>query len=356
MRTWIAVLSLSLIASASAFAQVREPSGASATAQPQLPSAVSSPASATPEKAPTTSMPLEAAPPLADQSEPNLKHGAASLSKISTYLIQDAPLPDDYVMGKSSAPIVIVEYASMSCPHCAHFSNTVLPQLQKDFIDTGKVRYILRQFPLNEPALKAAMLLDCVGEQNKSKYFLFAKVLFESQNKWAFDNNYLSNLETIATVGGLSKEQFDHCVNNTDREMKILKTKKLAADEVKVPHTPYIFIAGEPYEGDRTPEAISDSDDKLPTLETLQRRIDEAKHQAGIDAGKEGTAGDQGKGMGQAMAYATELMAGILVGGFAGYWLDRWLGTSPVFLIVLFFLGAAAGFRNILRNAGKNDE
>lgn len=194
--------------------------------------------------------------------EPNLRLPKDSGGKSQSALIKDAPLPDDFVMGKPDAPVVLVEYASMSCPHCAHFSTTVLPELEKQYIQTGKIRYILRQFPLNEPALKAAMLLDCVGESNKDKYFVFAKVLFDAQNKWAYDSNFMAGLETIATVGGLSHEQFQNCVTPTDREMKLLKQKKVAEEQVKVPHTPYIFIAGEAYEGDRGFEAISKFIDK----------------------------------------------------------------------------------------------
>jgi protein-disulfide isomerase len=152
---------------------------------------------------------------------------------------------------------VLVEYASMTCPHCAHFHSSVLPTLQKKYIDTGKMRYVLRQFPLNEPALKAAMLLYCVGEQNPDKYYVFAKVLFDAQNKWAFDSNYMAGLETIATVGGLSKEQFLNCTVNTERETAALKRKKESADELKIPHTPFIYIGGEAFDGERTPEAIS---------------------------------------------------------------------------------------------------
>jgi protein-disulfide isomerase len=151
----------------------------------------------------------------------------------------------------------MIEYASLSCPHCAHFSNTVLPELKTKYIDTGAVRYILRQFPLNEPALKGAELLDCVGQQDKDKYYVFAKVLFDAQSKWAFDNNYMQGLETIATVGGLSKEQFQACTTNTDRQMKILEAKKKANEELKVPHTPYIFVGNEVYAGERSVEAMS---------------------------------------------------------------------------------------------------
>jgi protein-disulfide isomerase len=195
--------------------------------------------------------------PATDFKEPNLRGIPGSGGKITSTLITTAPLASDYVMGKPDAPLVMVEYASLSCPHCAHFSNSVLPELEKRYIKTGKMRYILRQFPLNEPALKGAMLLYCVGDQNHAKYYTFAKVLFDAQEKWAFDGNYLSGLETIAAVGGVTKSQFNNCLDSTDREMAVLRDKKLANDELKIPHTPYMYIGGEVYDGDRSIEKIS---------------------------------------------------------------------------------------------------
>jgi len=201
-------------------------------------------------------------------TEPNLKKPKDSGGISTSSQVLDAPLSDDMVKGKADAPLLMIEYASMSCPHCAHFSTTVMPQIEKTYIETGKMRYILRQFPLNEPALKAAELLDCVGEQSMEKYFVFAKVLFDAQSKWAYDSNFLAGLETIATVGGLSKEQFQNCITPTDREMKVLKKKKEAEESVKVPHTPYIIIGNEIYEGDRSFEATSKFiDKKLAELE-----------------------------------------------------------------------------------------
>ena len=126
--------------------------------------------------------------------EPNMRLPKDSGGFSNSELITKAPLENDFTLGDPKAPLVMVEYVSMTCPHCAHFSTTVLPALQKKYIDTGKMKYILRQFPLNEPALKATMLLYCVGEQSPEKYFVFAKVLFEAQNKWAFDSNYMSGL------------------------------------------------------------------------------------------------------------------------------------------------------------------
>lgn len=187
----------------------------------------------------------------------NMKLTKDTGGKSTSSMIANAPLGSDYVMGKKGAPIVMVEYASLSCPHCAHFSSSVLPELQKNYIETGKVLYVLRQYPLNEPALKGAMLLDCVGEQDPDKYYVFAKVLFDAQSKWAFDGNFLSGLETIATVGGLTKEQFRGCVNNTDREMKLLKQKKTAEDELQIPYTPYIYIDGEVFDGERDITSVS---------------------------------------------------------------------------------------------------
>lgn len=205
--------------------------------------------------APVQQMPTVPAP--ADASEPDMKllRDSGGVSKSS--LIRRAPLSDDFVLGNRQAPLVIVEYASMSCPHCAHFSSTVLPELEKKYIQTGKAMYILRQFPLNEPALKAAMLLECVGNQSSDKYYVFARVIFDAQNKWAFDGNFLSGLETIAAVGGISRDQFRNCVNNTEREIRVLKIKKAATEELKIPHTPYFFIGDEIYVGDRSVEAMS---------------------------------------------------------------------------------------------------
>ena len=199
---------------------------------------------------------IRAAAPVERSSEPDMKVLAGSGGKVTDSVITDAPLMGDFVMGKDTAPVVIIEYASLSCPHCAHFSNAVLPEIEKNYIKTGKVRYILRQFPLNEAALKGAMLLDCVGSQDEKKYYTFARVLFDAQSKWAFDTNFMAGLETIAAVGGLTHDQFNSCVNNTDRETRLLKAKKSAMDDLKIPHTPYIYIGDEVYEGERTPEKM----------------------------------------------------------------------------------------------------
>jgi protein-disulfide isomerase len=177
--------------------------------------------------------------------------------KSASPIVTGAPLSTDFVMGDPKAPIVMIDYVSMTCPHCAHLTNAVMPEIEKKYVQTGKVAYVLRQFPINPPALQAALLLDCVGVQDTNKYYTFARVLFDAQDKWAFDANYAEGLATIANVGGVSREEFNACVSDTDREVKILKQKKDAIDELQIPHTPYIFIDGEVFEGDRTVEGIS---------------------------------------------------------------------------------------------------
>lgn len=181
----------------------------------------------------------------------------APKGKSENPLITNAPLATDFVLGKKDAPVIIVEYASLSCPHCASFSNSTLPEIQKKYIDSGKVAYILRQFPLNEPAFKGAMLVDCVGAKDSAKYYLFSKVLFDAQSKWAFDGDWGNGLETIARVGGVSKDEFQACIFDKELEKRLLEEKKQAADSLKIPHTPFFYINSEVYNGSHSIEDFS---------------------------------------------------------------------------------------------------
>ena len=128
--------------------------------------------------------------------------------------------PSDIYMGDVNALVTIVEYSSLSCPHCQHFHQKVLPELEKEFITTGKVKLILRHFPLNAPALKASEVVECSGSNggNGGSRANFIKVLFELQEKWAFTEDYLKNLKQIALTGGMDSAAFESCVNNKDLE------------------------------------------------------------------------------------------------------------------------------------------
>lgn len=170
----------------------------------------------------------------------------------------EAPAPDkaslldiiegDHVMGDPEAKVTIIEYASLSCPHCAHFHKDTFPELKKKYIDTGKVTFIFRNFPFNEPALRGAMLADCAGD---AKYFTYLKVLFNSQENWAFGGDLKQNLRTIANVGGMSNEDFDKCMANKDLENRLIAGVSWASKELGVNSTPTFFINGEKVEAAR---------------------------------------------------------------------------------------------------------
>jgi protein-disulfide isomerase len=164
-----------------------------------------------------------------------------------------APSPDapifgkqsgDIVLGKETAPVTIIEYASLSCSHCAHFFTETLPTIQKAYIDSGKVKLVYRHFPLNAAALRAAQLVDCV---DKNKQHSFLKVLYELQPKWAFDANFVNNLKQIANVGGIDSAAFDSCLANKNSETRILTNHQKATEEAKIQATPTLFINGKLY-------------------------------------------------------------------------------------------------------------
>lgn len=165
---------------------------------------------------------------------------------VDSPVLQQQPL--DHVMGNNNAPITIIEYASLSCSHCGDFHRKTLPLLKERYIDTGKARLILRNFPTNDPALKGALLLNCLEPE---KYYTFAKVLFELQEKWAFDQNFLQNLQQIASVGGVSAEKFSGCMANVSLEKQVLEIRKEAGEALQIRSTPTFFINGHRFEGAR---------------------------------------------------------------------------------------------------------
>ena len=169
--------------------------------------------------------------------------------------------PSDIFLGDVNALVTIVEYSSLSCPHCQHFHQKVLPDLEKEFITTGKVKLILRHFPLNAPALKAAELVECSGgtSGNGASRANFIKVLFDSQEKWAFTEDYVKNLKQIALVGGVDSAAFDSCMNNKDLEAKLLNSRQEAGEKLHITSTPSFFVNGEPLKGAPTMENLRDA-------------------------------------------------------------------------------------------------
>lgn len=164
------------------------------------------------------------------------------------------PADMDIVTGKDSAPVVLVEYASLSCPHCAHFFTTVLPELTTKYIDTGKVKLVYRHYPLNDPALKAAELVQCAEPDRRHT---FVKVLFTTQMKWAYDASYRDSLSNIAALGGMDRLKFESCMNDKSIEKSVLSVAKEASDDYKINSTPSFFINNKPYKDNHDVASMS---------------------------------------------------------------------------------------------------
>jgi len=164
------------------------------------------------------------------------------------------PQADDNILGDPAAPVTLVEYASLSCPHCAAFAGEVVPKLDEKYIKTGKLKYIYRHFPLNAPALKAAVLADCVPRE---EHYTYIQVLFDTQKKWAFTLDYVNDLKNIAALGGMAEADFDACMANKKLDENIAANRLKAEKELKITSTPTIFIDGKLIDGDRDFAALS---------------------------------------------------------------------------------------------------
>jgi len=156
-------------------------------------------------------------------------------------------------LGKADAPVTIVEYASMTCPHCAHFHDKTLPDLKTKYIDTGKARLILREFPFDPRAEAGFMLARCSNEN----YFPMVDVLFKQQQSWASAENARDALLQISKLAGFSQEKFEACLTDQKLLDDIRAVRNRGAEEFKVDSTPTFFINGKQYKGALSIEEVS---------------------------------------------------------------------------------------------------
>lgn len=147
----------------------------------------------------------------------------------------------DRTLGDSAAPVTIVEYSSLGCPHCAAFNDQTLPQIKKDYIDTGKVRLVFKDYPLGTTALAAALIARCV---DPSRYFGFIDVLFRSQATWAASAKPLDDLKQMSRFAGLSDADFNACLENKALLQSIQAGAAQAQKEAGVNSTPTFFVNG----------------------------------------------------------------------------------------------------------------
>jgi protein-disulfide isomerase len=157
-------------------------------------------------------------------------------------LQQPGPL-GDMALGADNAPVTIIEYASMTCGHCADFHNKTFPKLKERFIDTGKVRFIFREFPLDPLAAGAFMLARCAGKDDKDKYFALVETLFHQQREWVVQRP-LDPLKAIAKQAGFSEQSFEQCLANQQVLNGVEQVRQRAAEKLGVNSTPTFFING----------------------------------------------------------------------------------------------------------------
>jgi protein-disulfide isomerase len=169
-----------------------------------------------------------------------MAQGAADVAK-------PVSLPD-MALGSANAPVTIIEFASMTCPHCAHFNETVFPKIKSEYIDTGKVRYIFREFPLDDIALAASATARCVAGNDAPKYFVLVDTLFKTQNDLM--SAPLATINRIGKQAGVSEQAIKACVDDDPSiRKKIVDDLKYAHEVLKVGSTPTFFINGDVIKG-----------------------------------------------------------------------------------------------------------
>jgi protein-disulfide isomerase len=173
----------------------------------------------------------------------SLSRPAAAQTVSSSELLAPGPLPEQ-VLGSAEAPVTIVEYASMTCGHCATFHEKTYPEIKKRYVDTGKVRFIFREFPLDPLAAAGFMLARCAGE---GKYFPMIETLFSQQRQWAVQKP-IPPLMAIAKQAGFTEDSFNTCLKDQKLLDDIEKVRERAV-KFGVNSTPTFFINGKKISG-----------------------------------------------------------------------------------------------------------
>jgi len=172
---------------------------------------------------------------------------ADAMAQSASDVAKPQSLPD-MALGPATSPVTITEYASMTCGHCANFNETVFPKIKSEFIDTGKIRYVFREFPLDIKAAAGSMLARCIANGDSGKYFAVIDMLFKQQNDWVMKNT----AETLTRIGkqaGLSQQAVETCLKDQALLDKIAADQKFASEVLKVNSTPTFFINGEMIKG-----------------------------------------------------------------------------------------------------------
>jgi protein-disulfide isomerase len=159
------------------------------------------------------------------------------------------PTVGERVLGDPEAPVTIIEYSSLTCPHCAAFHTGTLPEIKERFIDTGQAKIVYRDFPLDQNALNAAVIAHCAGDD---RYFAFLEAMFASQERWARSSDPRESLLQLAGLGGMPREQAEACLADDAMLDAVLQSRLDGQAEYSVSSTPTFVINGEVVSGNRS--------------------------------------------------------------------------------------------------------
>src|SRR5450631_2658429 len=173
---------------------------------------------------------------------------ADAMAQSASDVSKPVSLPE-MALGPANASVTITEYASMTCPHCAAFNEAVFPKIKSEYIDSGKVRYVFREFPLDIKAAAGSMLARCIAKEDSGKYFTVIDLLFKQQNDWVMKDT-TATLTRIGKQAGLSQQQVEDCLKDQALLDKIAADQKYAAEVMKVDSTPTFFVNGEKIKGE----------------------------------------------------------------------------------------------------------
>ena len=176
----------------------------------------------------------------------SLSRPALADNATASLVAKPVALPD-MAIGSAKAPVTIVEYSSMTCPHCAAFAENVFPMLQSKYIDTGKVRFVSREFPLDIKAAGASMLARCAANGDAQKYFDAVAMLFKQQQELV--ENTTDTLKAVGDKFGMSGDAVETCEKDNTLLDKLKSDQDFAYDKLKVDATPTFFINGERVKG-----------------------------------------------------------------------------------------------------------
>jgi protein-disulfide isomerase len=173
-----------------------------------------------------------------------------AMAQAASDVAKPVSLPD-MALGPANAPVTITEFASMTCPHCSAFNEAVFPKIKSEYIDSGKIRYVFREFPLDIKAAAGSMLARCIAKDDSGKYFAVIDMLFKQQNDWVVKDT-TATLTRIGKQAGLSQQGVEDCLKDQALLDKIAADQKYAADVLRVDSTPTFFINGEKIKGETT--------------------------------------------------------------------------------------------------------